>query len=135
MIAARLGGDQHLSAAEVAVLGVEVAGQHAKVVDRIEIRYHGGSVVEVFFNHAAVHVEAVGRLALAAHRHVPGIQVAGGRCVGAAGHDDGIGLGELAGTTPGCMEMRSVKLRPFSGTVDILLAVMVSPTCVVERSI
>ena len=45
-----------------------------------------------------------------------------------------LGCEELAGTTPGCMASRSVKLRPFSGTAVIFFTVIRSPDCVEVES-
>ena len=45
------------------------------------------------------------------------------------------GCCELEGITPGWMANRSVKLRPFNGTVVIFAAEMVSPTCELVVSI
>ena len=92
IVVAGLGGDQHLAATEVAVLGVEVAGKNAELGDGVEVGNDGGDVAEVFFHRAAVDGEAIGGFALAADGDIAGIEVAGGRRGGAAGHDHGIGL-------------------------------------------
>lgn len=67
-IATRLGCDLNLAAAEVAVLAIEVVGEHAQVFDGIEIGNDCSTVVEVLFHCAAIDRESVGCFSLAAHR-------------------------------------------------------------------
>ena len=44
------------------------------------------------------------------------------------------GCAVFTGTIPGCTAIRSVKLRPFSGTASIFLDSSVSPNCVLVVS-
>ena len=67
----RLGGHQYLSAAEVSILRVEVAGNPPEVLDGVEIRHNRCAVVEILFYNAPIHRETVGRLALSADRKLP----------------------------------------------------------------
>ena len=44
------------------------------------------------------------------------------------------GCAVFTGTIPGCTAIRSVKLRPFSGTLSIFFDSSVSPSCVLVVS-
>ena len=86
------GRDQHLAAAEVTVLGVERVGQNSQLLNGIQIGDYRGAHVEVLLRRAAVDIKPVAGLALPVDGQVAGIEIAGRRRAGAAGHDDGVGL-------------------------------------------
>ena len=71
------GDDVDLSAAVLAVFGVEIIGENAELRDGIEIRNDGGAHVDVFFDVAAVDHEAVGEFTLAVDGNVARVQIAG----------------------------------------------------------
>ncbi len=77
-VGAGLGDDADLAAAELAILGVEVAGDDAELGDGVEVGDDGGAGVDVFFDVAAVDAEEVGELALPVDRDGAGIESAGG---------------------------------------------------------
>ena len=78
-VAARLGDDVDLAAAEFAILGVKVAGENAELGDGVEIGDDRGPHIHVFFGVASVNDEGVGEFALAVDRNGAGIQIAGRR--------------------------------------------------------
>src|SRR5260370_30273967 len=69
------------AAAVVAVLGIEVVGDDAKLRNGVQIRNNPSAVVLALFDVGAIHHEAVGRLALAVDRLVPGVQIAGNSAI------------------------------------------------------
>jgi hypothetical protein len=75
----RFGYNIDLSAAELAVFGVEVVGENAEFVDGIEVGNNRRAHVDVFFNIASVDQKAVGEFALAVNRDRARIQISGGR--------------------------------------------------------
>ena len=92
-IAARLGDDADDAAVVVAVLRIEVAGEDAKLIDRVEVGHNRGAAVHPLLHVAAVDEEAVRRLTLAADRQIAGIELPRRRHrAGDAGHDDRVGL-------------------------------------------
>ena len=78
---------QHLAAAGVAVLRVEIRGQHAKTIDGIKVGHNGRAHVHVLFHIRAVHAKAVRVLALPADREISRIRVARRRSSRHTGHD------------------------------------------------
>jgi len=67
LVASGFCDDADLAAAELSVLGVEVAGDDAELGDGVEIWNDGRAGVDVFFGVASVDDEGVGELALAVH--------------------------------------------------------------------
>ena len=67
-IAARFGDDVDLPAAEFSVLSIEVAGNNAEFVNRIQVRYDRRSGIHVLFDIGAIHAEKIGKLPLSIHR-------------------------------------------------------------------
>jgi hypothetical protein len=92
-IAARLGHNIDDAAVVVAVFRIEVVRQESELLDRIEVGHDTGAAVHALLDVAAVDVEAVRGLTLAAHGDDPGVQ-ASRRVHRArdAGHDDAVGL-------------------------------------------
>src|SRR5208282_2605433 len=92
LTATRLGENENLPTAVIAVFGIETVGQNAQLLDRIEIRNNGGSHVDVLLHVTAVDAKPIRRFALAADGGASRIEVAGRGGAGNAAHDDGIGL-------------------------------------------
>ena len=76
-VAAGLGDDVDLAAAEFAILRVKVAGKNAELGDRVEIGNDRRSHVDVFLGIAAVDDEGVGKLPLAMNGNRAWIQIRG----------------------------------------------------------
>ena len=76
-VAARFGDNVDDATVVVAVFRIEVVGEQPKLLDRVEIGHDTSAAVHPFLHVAAVHVEAVGALALATDRDDARIQTAG----------------------------------------------------------
>ena len=71
--------DVDLAAAELAIFRVEVVGENPELGDGIEVGNDRRAHVDVFFDVASIHHEAIGEFPLAVDRDGAGIQIAGGR--------------------------------------------------------
>ena len=78
-VAAGFRDDVDDPAVVVAVLRIEVVGQQAELLDRIEVGHDRRAAVHVLLDIAAVDQEAVRAFALAADRHVAGVELPGRR--------------------------------------------------------
>ena len=81
VVGARLGDYVDLPAAVIAIFGIEVVGDNAKFRNRVEIGNDGSAVILPLFDICAVDHETIGRLALAIHGLVTGIQAAVDRAI------------------------------------------------------
>ena len=71
--------DVDLASAELTIFGVKVIGENAELGDRVQIGDDGGAHVDILFDIAPIHQEAVGKFALAVDGDGARIQIAGGR--------------------------------------------------------
>src|ERR1700678_4124409 len=67
-VASGFSDDIDLAAAEFSILRVEVAGDNAELINRIQVGNHGRAGVDILFHVGAVHAEIVGELPLPIHR-------------------------------------------------------------------
>ena len=74
LVAAGFCYDAHLTAAELPVLGIEVAGDDAKLRNGIEVGNNCGARVYVFLRVTAIHAEVVRSFPLPVDGDVPGIE-------------------------------------------------------------
>ena len=77
-IAPGLGDDVDHAAVVIAVLGIEVVGEDAELINRIEVRHDRRASIHVLLHVNPIHQETIGGFSLSVDRQISWIQIAGG---------------------------------------------------------